>query len=114
MKRARRHDVSLDAITKRLNTLDGIVARIAADLVDRIRLLTVAERSLEITQRVVSMAPCLLTLVGVGPTAPRSPSSPTSPKHGAFRDRRVIREDTPTEAPRALKRRRRGAPACPG
>ena len=46
-----------------------MVARIAADLVDRIRALTVAERALEreITQRVRPLAPGLLALVGVGP-----------------------------------------------
>ena len=46
-----------------------MVVRIAADLVERIRSLTGAERALqrEITQRVFSMAPCLLALIGVGP-----------------------------------------------
>ena len=48
---------------------DRLVARIAADLVDRIRSLTVTERALQrdITERVDSMTPCLLALVGVGP-----------------------------------------------
>ena len=60
---------SLDAIAARLSALDGMVARIAADLVERIRALTIAERALEreITERIVAMAPCLLALVGVGP-----------------------------------------------
>lgn len=60
---------SLDAIAARLNTLDGMVARIAVDLVERIRALTITERALEreITGRIVAMAPCLLALVGVGP-----------------------------------------------
>jgi len=60
---------SLDAIAARLVALDGMVARIALDLVERIRSLTVTERALqrEIAQRVIAMAPCLLALVGVGP-----------------------------------------------
>lgn len=60
---------SLNALADRLNALDGMVARIAVDLVERIRSLTVAERALqrEITQRVTSLAPRLLALVGVGP-----------------------------------------------
>jgi transposase len=59
---------TLDAIVERLNALDGMVARIAADLVERIRSLTITERALEqeITQRITSQAPCLLALIGVG------------------------------------------------
>lgn len=153
---------TLDAIADRLGCCDTLVARIAADLVERIRALTVAERALqrEITQRVVALAPCLLTLVGVGPliaakivaevadvrrfkhkdafarhngTAPHPAWSGNPNRHRlsrtgnrqlnaaihriaitqlshhadarAFRDRRVARGDTPTEALRALKRR---------
>jgi len=60
---------SLKALADRLNALDGMVARIAVDLVERIRSLTVVERALqrEITQRVTGLAPGLLALVGVGP-----------------------------------------------
>ena len=60
---------TLNAIADRLSALDGMVARIAADLVERIRSLTVTERALqrEIAQRVTGLAPCLLALVGVGP-----------------------------------------------
>jgi transposase len=60
---------TLDRIAKRLQGDDRLVARIAADLVDRIRSLTVTERALQrdITERVNSMTPCLLALVGVGP-----------------------------------------------
>lgn len=60
---------SLVGIAERLSTFDGMVARIAADLVARIRSLTVTVRALEreITQRVSALAPCLLALIGVGP-----------------------------------------------
>jgi len=60
---------ALTGIAERLNALNGMVARIAADLVERIRSLTVTERALarEITQRILALAPCLLALVGVGP-----------------------------------------------
>ena len=60
---------ALDAIAERLGRNDSLVARIASDLVERIRALTVTERALEreITQRVVLLAPCLLAVVGVGP-----------------------------------------------
>lgn len=46
-----------------------MVARIAAELVDRVRSLTESERALEqeITHLVASLAPNLLELVGVGP-----------------------------------------------
>jgi Transposase IS116/IS110/IS902 family/Methyltransferase domain len=59
---------TLDAIAERLSSLDGMVARIAADLVERIRSLTITARALdqEITQRITSQAPCLLALIGVG------------------------------------------------
>jgi transposase len=58
----------LDAIAARLATMDGMVARIARDLVSRIRELTVQERGLEreITERVKKLAPKLLALRGVG------------------------------------------------
>ena len=57
----------LDAVADRLAGGDGMVARIARDLVDRVRELTAAERSLEreITRRVRSLAPNLLEIVGV-------------------------------------------------
>jgi transposase len=60
---------TLDGIAERLRGYHGMVARIAGDLVERIRFLTVAERALqrEIAQRIVVLAPCLLALVGVGP-----------------------------------------------
>ena len=60
---------ALDAIAERLGRNDSLVARIASDLVERIRALTVTERALEreITQRVVLLAPRLLAVVGVGP-----------------------------------------------
>ena len=49
--------------------LDGMVARIAAELVVASAQLTVAERALEreITERVSGLAPALLAIVGVGP-----------------------------------------------
>jgi transposase len=58
----------LDAIATRLAGLDGMVARIAADLAARIRDLTVAINDLEreITSRVRVVAPALVALVGVG------------------------------------------------
>jgi transposase len=60
---------TLNSTAERLKALDGMVARIAVDLVERIRSLTIAERALEreITQRILTMTPCLLALVGVGP-----------------------------------------------
>lgn len=60
---------ALDGIAKRLAGFDGTVARIAADLVARIRDLTVTINGLEreIGQLVVRIAPTLLALVGVGP-----------------------------------------------
>jgi transposase len=59
----------LDATAARLVTLDGPVARIAAEIVAHVRELTVRERSLEreIERIVTRLAPTLLALVGVGP-----------------------------------------------
>jgi transposase len=61
--------VHLDAIATRLATLDGPVARIAAEIVAHARQLTVRETELkrEITVLVRQLAPALLRLVGVGP-----------------------------------------------
>lgn len=58
----------LRAIAARLETLDGMVARVARDLVARITELTVATNTLEreITERVAVLAPTLLAMVGVG------------------------------------------------
>ena len=60
---------TLDRIAKRLEDFEGTVARIAADLVARIRDLTVTINQLEreIGELVVRLAPTLLALVGVGP-----------------------------------------------
>jgi len=57
----------LDALTARLEGQDGMVARIARDLVARIRALTVEESSLrrEIEARVRVLAPRLLETIGV-------------------------------------------------
>jgi transposase len=59
---------NLDAIAGRLVNVEGMVARIAADLVGRIRELTVTIRALEreITDRVKVLAPTLLLIVGIG------------------------------------------------
>jgi transposase len=59
---------NLDAIAGRLVNVEGMVARIAADLVGRIRELTVTIRALEreITERVKVLAPALLLIVGIG------------------------------------------------
>ena len=58
----------LDEIAGRLAGLEGMVARVAADIVAHIRDLTVRERVLhrEIAERVGVLAPTLLTLAGVG------------------------------------------------
>jgi transposase len=58
----------LDAVASRLQSMDGMVARLARDLVARVRELTVQERALEreITKRVKALAPRLLALPGVG------------------------------------------------
>jgi transposase len=60
---------TLDQIAARLASLDGVVARVARELVTHIRELTVSERALEreITERVTALAPTLLSVVGVGP-----------------------------------------------
>jgi len=60
---------NLDRIAERLEGLDGTVARIAADLVARIRDLTLTINQLEreIGELVVHIAPTLLALVGAGP-----------------------------------------------
>ncbi len=59
---------NIDAVGGRLAGMEGMVARIAADVAAHIRQLTVQERALEreITQRVTAIAPTLLALVGVG------------------------------------------------
>jgi transposase len=58
----------LDAVAARLEVLEGMVARIARDLLARIRELTVAVNALEreIVERVAPLAPHLLALAGVG------------------------------------------------
>jgi transposase len=58
----------LDEIVARLAGREGMVARLAAELVARIRALTEQERALEreITGRVVVLAPSLLAVTGVG------------------------------------------------
>jgi transposase len=60
---------NLDRIAERLSEIEGMVARIAADLVGRIRDLTVTVRALEseITVRVGALAPTLSGIVGIGP-----------------------------------------------
>jgi len=59
---------NLDAVAARLGELEGMVTRIATEIVTHVRELTVRERELEreITQRVTTLAPTLLALVGVG------------------------------------------------
>jgi len=59
---------ALDALAVRLGPLEGMVARIARDLVGRIRELTVEANSLqrEIEQTVRELAPALLAVRGVG------------------------------------------------
>jgi transposase len=61
--------VRLDAVIKRLGATEGMVARVALDLAQRVRDLTQAERALEreISARVADLAPHLLELAGVGP-----------------------------------------------
>ncbi|WP_367281774.1 transposase [Ilumatobacter sp.] len=56
---------------ERLADIDTVIARIAADLVERIRQLTVDINSLriELEQRTKSTAPCLRQVHGVGPLA---------------------------------------------
>lgn len=59
----------LDRVADQLNSYQGTVARIARELVDRARAITVAERTLarEIATIVAGVAPNLLALPGVGP-----------------------------------------------
>ena len=59
----------LDVIAARLEGFEGLVARIACEVVAHVRELTVRERSLEaeITVLVADLAPTLLALPGVGP-----------------------------------------------
>jgi transposase len=59
---------NLDAVAARLTAIEGMTARIAADIVVRARELTVAERALEreIATRVRDIAPTLLGIPGVG------------------------------------------------
>lgn len=58
----------LDAVADRLGAFDSMTALIAAELVERIRDLTVRVNELErdITGRVAALAPALLAVVGVG------------------------------------------------
>ena len=60
--------VNLDAVAARLAGLEGMVARLAAEITAHIRDLTVRERALEreIGERVTALAPTLLAVVGVG------------------------------------------------
>tara|TARA_R100000306_G_scaffold38962_1_gene38624 strand:- start:1220 stop:2356 length:1137 start_codon:yes stop_codon:yes gene_type:complete len=60
---------TLDQVAERLVRFDGTVARLAVDLVARIRDLTVTINELEreIGQLVVRLAPTLLAIVGAGP-----------------------------------------------
>lgn len=60
---------NLDAVAARLAGMEGMVVRIAGEIVAQVRDLTVRERALarEITTRVADLAPTLLRLVGVGP-----------------------------------------------
>jgi transposase len=59
---------NLDAVAARLAALEGMTARIAADIVVHARELTVSERALEreITTQVRELAPTLLEIPGVG------------------------------------------------
>ncbi|HVF14242.1 MAG TPA: IS110 family transposase [Acidimicrobiales bacterium] len=63
------HYRQLDAVAVRLAALPGMVAQVAAEIVDDVRRLTVRERALQrdITKRVAAIAPSLLAVVGVGP-----------------------------------------------
>ena len=60
---------NLDAIAARLSGMDGMVARVAGEIVARVREVTLQARALEseITARVVVLAPTLLGVVGIGP-----------------------------------------------
>jgi transposase len=59
---------SLDTIAERLAAMEGLVARIAGEIVAHVRDLTVRERALEreIAALVVGLAPTLLALAGIG------------------------------------------------
>jgi transposase len=59
---------NIDAVAARLADSEGMVARIAREICDQIRQLTVRERALEreIASRVKALAPTLVALVGVG------------------------------------------------
>lgn len=59
---------NLDVVASRLAVIEGMTARIAADIVVHARALTVSERALEreITTRVRELAPTLLEIPGVG------------------------------------------------
>jgi len=61
--------IRLDQVAERLKTFDGTVARIARELVERARAITVQERALtrEISSLVATVAPNLLAMPGVGP-----------------------------------------------
>jgi len=60
---------NIDGVISRLGQMPGMVARIALEIAVQIRELTVKERALEreITQRISTLAPTLLAMVGVGP-----------------------------------------------
>lgn len=60
--------IQLDAVAARIATIKGPVARIASEIIDDVRALTVRERALqrEITVLVTQLAPTLLTVIGVG------------------------------------------------
>jgi transposase len=59
---------NIDAVAGRLVGIEGMVARIASEIIAQVRDLTIRERALEreITERVQTLAPRLLTVVGVG------------------------------------------------
>ena len=59
---------NLDAIAERLEGVEGVVARVAGEIVAHVRSLTVRERALarEISGIVAEVAPVLLSVVGVG------------------------------------------------
>jgi len=60
---------NLDRLAKRLAGVDGAVARIARDLIERCRSLTIAITQLEreISQLIEKLAPALLAICGCGP-----------------------------------------------
>jgi transposase len=63
------HLRNLDQLAERLAAVDGTVARIARDLVDRCRTLTIEIKQLEreITSLVEQLAPSLIAICGCGP-----------------------------------------------